>query len=205
MSNALDALLGRIDDPALQGALSTEIEQLLQHQELRSRLRADTSRRPLVWRATRSSAASRPRSVARRSRRPLARRQARQRERQLPVRRRRDNVASRRRAGCRPRRSGRCHLPLEFPKSIGLVERGGDRAFHTVLNAENYHALELLRWLYPEQIDCIWQHLHSPFPLVHGTGKYNNDYVDAAEISFWHHSKSAVDDGEASGSLRRIC
>jgi adenine-specific DNA-methyltransferase len=69
--------------------------------------------------------------------------------------------------------------------SLGRLERGKDRTFHMVLNAENYHALDLLRWLYPEQFDCIY--IDPPYNTGARDWKYNNDYVDAAD--FWRHSK----------------
>ncbi|MGO2896239.1 DNA methyltransferase, partial [Corynebacterium casei] len=37
----------------------------------------------------------------------------------------------------------------------GRVERGGDKPFHTVVNAENYHALEMLTYTHRHSIDAI--------------------------------------------------
>ena len=45
----------------------------------------------------------------------------------------------------------------------GRVERGGpDKPFHTVINAENYHALEMLTYTHRHSIDAIY--IDPPFP-----------------------------------------
>ena len=41
-------------------------------------------------------------------------------------------------------------------RSTGKVERGGDRPYHTVLNAENFHALQLLLYTHEGKIDAIY-------------------------------------------------
>ena len=38
----------------------------------------------------------------------------------------------------------------------GRVERGGDKPFHTVINAENYQALEMLTYTHRHAIDAIY-------------------------------------------------
>ena len=43
--------------------------------------------------------------------------------------------------------------------STGKVERGGDKPFHTVINAENYHALQTLLFTHRGKVDCD---LHRP-------------------------------------------
>lgn len=60
-----------------------------------------------------------------------------------------------------------------------------DAPWHTLIEADNYHALQLLEYLYAAQVDCIY--IDPP----HNTGardwKYNNDYVDGNDG--WRHSK----------------
>ena len=47
--------------------------------------------------------------------------------------------------------------------STGRVERGGpDKPFHTVINAENYHALQTLLFTHRGKVDCIY--IDPPFP-----------------------------------------
>ena len=50
--------------------------------------------------------------------------------------------------------------------STGKVERGGDRPFHTVINAENFHALQVLLYTHEGKVDAIYvdpplQHRHA--------------------------------------------
>ena len=54
-----------------------------------------------------------------------------------------------------------------------------------MLNGENFHALQLLRYLYHGQIDCIY--IDPPYNTGASDWKYNNRYVDAADR--WRHSK----------------
>lgn len=74
-----------------------------------------------------------------------------------------------------------------FPglSSVGKVECGGDRPFHAVINGENYHALQLLVYLYEGQVDAIY--LDPPYNTGAKDWKYNNNYVDANDQ--WRHSK----------------
>lgn len=39
--------------------------------------------------------------------------------------------------------------------STGKVERGGDKPYHTVINAENYHALQALLFTHRGKVDCM--------------------------------------------------
>jgi len=41
-------------------------------------------------------------------------------------------------------------------RHVGSVERGGDRPFHVVINGENHHALEALRFTHAGKVDCIY-------------------------------------------------
>jgi len=70
-------------------------------------------------------------------------------------------------------------------KPVGRIDRGGDKPFHTVINAENYHALETLLYAYEGKIDCIY--IDPPYNTGARDWKYNNDYVDANDV--FRHSK----------------
>ncbi|TJZ94733.1 site-specific DNA-methyltransferase [Dermacoccus nishinomiyaensis] len=67
----------------------------------------------------------------------------------------------------------------------GRVERGGDKPFHTVINAENYHALEMLTYTHRHSIDAIY--IDPPYNTGAKDWKYNNDYV--ASDDDYRHSK----------------
>lgn len=68
----------------------------------------------------------------------------------------------------------------------GRVERGGpDKPFHTVINAENYHALEMLTYTHRGKVDCIY--IDPPYNTGAKDWKYNNDYV--ASDDDYRHSK----------------
>lgn len=69
--------------------------------------------------------------------------------------------------------------------SLGRVERGGDKPFHTVIEAENYHALEMLAYAYEAEFDAIY--LDPPYNTGARDWKYNNDYVDSNDS--YRHSK----------------
>lgn len=68
----------------------------------------------------------------------------------------------------------------------GRVERGGpDKPFHTVINAENYHALEMLTYTHRGKVDCIY--IDPPYNTGAKDWKYSNDYV--ASDDDYRHSK----------------
>jgi adenine-specific DNA-methyltransferase len=69
--------------------------------------------------------------------------------------------------------------------TTGTVERGGDKPFHTVINAENFHALQLLLYTHEGKIDAIY--IDPPYNTGARDWKYNNDYVDADDA--YRHSK----------------
>lgn len=50
----------------------------------------------------------------------------------------------------------------------GTVERHGNKPFHTVINGENFHVLELLTFTHEHSIDAIY--IDPPTTLVHATG-----------------------------------
>lgn len=55
--------------------------------------------------------------------------------------------------------------------------------WHTLIEAENYHALQLLVYLYAGKVDCIY--IDPPYNTGDKSWKYNNDYVDKND-SFRH-------------------
>ncbi|HET7385304.1 MAG TPA: DNA methyltransferase [Nocardioidaceae bacterium] len=69
--------------------------------------------------------------------------------------------------------------------STGTVERGGDKPFHTVINAENYHALQALLYTHRGKVDCIY--IDPPYNTGAKDWKYNNDYVESDDL--YRHSK----------------
>ena len=69
--------------------------------------------------------------------------------------------------------------------STGKVERGGRRPFHTVINAENFHALQALLYTHEGKVDAIY--VDPPYNTGARDWKYNNDYVDAEDA--YRHSK----------------
>ena len=69
--------------------------------------------------------------------------------------------------------------------STGRVERGGDKPFHAVINAENYHALEAMLFTDRGKVDCIY--IDPPYNTRSNDWKYNNDYVDPGDN--YAHSK----------------
>ena len=69
--------------------------------------------------------------------------------------------------------------------STGKVERGGDRPFHTVINAENFHALQVLVYTHEGKVDLIY--IDPPYNSGARDWKYNNDYVDTDDA--YCHSK----------------
>ncbi len=69
--------------------------------------------------------------------------------------------------------------------STGKVERGEDRPYHTVINAENYHALKALTWSHRGKIDAIY--IDPPYNTGAKDWKYNNDYVEGDDL--YRHSK----------------
>lgn len=69
---------------------------------------------------------------------------------------------------------------------VDRVRNGPDDApWHTLIEAENYHALQLLEYLYAGKVDCIY--IDPPYNTGARDWKYNNDYVDANDC--WRHSK----------------
>lgn len=57
--------------------------------------------------------------------------------------------------------------------------------WHTLIEADNYHALQLLEYLYAGQVDCIY--IDPPYNTGAKDWKYNNDFVDSNDA--YRHSK----------------
>ncbi|NLZ28625.1 MAG: site-specific DNA-methyltransferase, partial [Firmicutes bacterium] len=69
---------------------------------------------------------------------------------------------------------------------VHRVQNGpSDVPWHTLIEADNYHALQLLEYLYTGQVDCIY--IDPPYNTGARDWKYNNDYVDSNDS--WRHSK----------------
>ncbi len=82
------------------------------------------------------------------------------------------------------RRFGEPIFPALTP--MDRVRNGpDDTPWHTIIEADNYHALQLLEYLYAGQVDCIY--IDPPYNTGAKDWKYNNDYVDANDR--YRHSK----------------
>lgn len=57
--------------------------------------------------------------------------------------------------------------------------------WHTLIEADNYHALQLLDYMYHGKVDCIY--IDPPYNSGARDWKYNNNYVDENDI--YRHSK----------------
>ena len=69
---------------------------------------------------------------------------------------------------------------------VERVARGGpDKPWHMVINADNFHALQLLLYAYEGKVDAIY--IDPPYNSGARDWKYNNDYVDKNDP--WRHSK----------------
>ena len=65
------------------------------------------------------------------------------------------------------------------------VTRAPGKPYHTVINAENFHALQLLLYCYEGQVDVIY--IDPPYNTGARDWKYNNNYVDKTDQ--FRHSK----------------
>lgn len=57
--------------------------------------------------------------------------------------------------------------------------------WHTLIEADNYHALQLLEYLYAGKVDCIY--IDPPYNTGARDWKYNNDFIDSNDT--YRHSK----------------
>lgn len=73
-----------------------------------------------------------------------------------------------------------------YLKPMGAVCNAPDSdLWHALIEADNYHALQLLEYLYAGKVDCIY--IDPPYNTGARDWKYNNDYVDGADA--YRHSK----------------
>ena len=73
-----------------------------------------------------------------------------------------------------------------YLKAIDSVCNAPDSdLWHTLIEADNYHALQLLEYLYAGKVDCIY--IDPPYNTGAKDWKYNNDYVDGSDQ--YRHSK----------------
>lgn len=78
---------------------------------------------------------------------------------------------------------GPVYPALEMLDEVRHAGEGG--VWHALIEADNYYALQLLAYLYPGQVDCIY--IDPPYNTGARDWKYNNDYVDTADQ--YRHSK----------------
>jgi adenine-specific DNA-methyltransferase len=69
--------------------------------------------------------------------------------------------------------------------STGTVELGGDKPYHSVINGENFHALQTLLFTHRGKVDVIY--IDPPYNTGAREWKYNNDYVE--DDDQYRHSK----------------
>lgn len=72
-------------------------------------------------------------------------------------------------------------------KQIDSIYKSDDARLpaHALIQADNYHALQLLEYLYAGKADCIY--IDPPYNTGARDWKYNNDYVDSSDT--YRHSK----------------
>ena len=71
-------------------------------------------------------------------------------------------------------------------RAVDQVEHAPDKSlWHALIEADNYYALQLLAYLYPGMVDCIY--IDPPYNTGARDWKYNNDYVDTSDQ--YRHSK----------------
>lgn len=75
-------------------------------------------------------------------------------------------------------------FPILTP--VARVARGGlHKPWHVLINADNFHALQLLLYTHERKVDVIY--IDPPYNTGARDWKYNNDYVDKNDP--WRHSK----------------
>ena len=73
-----------------------------------------------------------------------------------------------------------------YLKPMGEVRHAPESdLWHALIEADNYHALQFLEYLYAGQVDCIY--IDPPYNTGAKDWKYNNDYVDGNDA--YRHSK----------------
>lgn len=78
---------------------------------------------------------------------------------------------------------GEVTFPALIP--VGQVETEKEAPWHSLIEADNFHALQLLEYIYSKKIDCIY--IDPPYNTGARDWKYNNDYVETKDR--WRHSK----------------
>ena len=68
---------------------------------------------------------------------------------------------------------------------VDRVTRAPGKPYHTLINADNFHALQVLLYCYEAQVDVIY--IDPPYNSGARDWKYNNDYVD--KVDQYRHSK----------------
>ena len=82
---------------------------------------------------------------------------------------------------------GLCEGPI-YPtlQMLDQVEHAPNNSlWHALIEADNYYALQLLAYLYPGMVDCIY--IDPPYNTGARDWKYNNNYVDSSDQ--YRHSK----------------
>lgn len=180
MSNVLDGLLAKIDDPALKAAIAGEVERL-----------RDTKQFGLVFERHLPETAKLINHPVRRG--ALVQRRAQGEQPNGVV----TSVSNGKAAvswgdgGTEQVATGELVVVARFGepiypglKSLGRIERGGDKPFHAVINAENYHALQMLQFTHLGGVDVIY--IDPPYNLG-GDLTYNDKRV--AKDDTFRHSK----------------
>ncbi len=70
-------------------------------------------------------------------------------------------------------------------RTLGSLDRGGDKPAHVVIKGENHHVLEALRFTHAGKVDCIY--IDPPYNTGARDWKYDNRYVDDTDA--YRHSK----------------
>jgi adenine-specific DNA-methyltransferase len=68
---------------------------------------------------------------------------------------------------------------------VSQITQAPSKPYHTLINADNYHALQVLLYCYEGCVDAIY--IDPPYNSGARDWKYNNDYVDRADQ--YRHSK----------------
>lgn len=73
-----------------------------------------------------------------------------------------------------------------YLKQLDSISKAPDNdLWHEIIEADNYHALQLLGYIYAGKIDCIY--IDPPYNTGARDWKYNNNYVDSSDS--YRHSK----------------
>ncbi len=81
------------------------------------------------------------------------------------------------------KRFGEPMYPALVP--VDRVTRAPGKPYHTIINADNFHALQVLLYCYERRVDLIY--IDPPYNTGARDWKYNNDYVDKTDQ--YRHSK----------------